>query len=369
MIQHFNKILTVALATTFVAIAPSPAATDAAGSANASSKLDALLGDPVIAKGKDVEIKQSELDAAMLPVRASLAQQGRNLAPAELRLIEREKLNELIGFELLLKKVGAADRAEGKARFEKFLERLKSANKLTDAELEEQLMAKLKLQGATRAEWDKQRIDQAAVGVVLERELKVNITDEDAKKYYEENPARFEKPEQVRVNHILIGTRDSLTGEDLPEEKKQAKLKKIEDLRKRAVAGEDFVELAKEFTDDTASKENGGEYTFGRGQMMPAFEAAAFSLNTNQISDVVTTPYGYHIIKLSEKFPAKMVAYDEVSGDLKEFLKGEELKKQLLEKDYLGTIIKEAGVEILDEDLKKVELPTRKEIAPGGLPN
>jgi peptidyl-prolyl cis-trans isomerase C len=189
----------------------------------------------------------------------------------------------------------------------------------------------------------------------LERELKVNITDADAKKFYDENPSKFEQPEQVRASHVLISTRDMETGTEFTEEQKKAKRKVADDVRKRAVGGEDFAKLAKEFSEDPGSKENGGEYTFGRGKMVAEFEAAAFSLNTNQVSDVVTTQFGYHIIKLSEKMPAKMTSLAEVSDDLKEALKSQELQKQLRETDFMEKLMKEAGVEILDEKMKKLD--------------
>jgi peptidyl-prolyl cis-trans isomerase C len=281
--------------------------------------------------------------------------QGRAIPPENLTMFQRQKLNDLIAFQLLLAKATDADKAKGKELFQKALKRLKTDNKLTDAEFDEKLSSQLRLQGLTRAEWDKQRLDQATVGAVLQRELKIEVTDADAKKYYDENPTKFEQPEQVRASHILIGTKDQVTGSDLSDEQKKAKLKQIQDLRKRVMQGEDFAKLAKEFSEDPGSKDIGGEYTFGRGRMVPAFEAAAFSLNTNQVSDVVTTDYGYHIIKLSEKIPAKVITYAEVSDDLKEALRTQALQKQLEDGKYLASLRKEANVEILDEKLKKLE--------------
>src|SRR4029077_13997828 len=127
------------------------------------------------------------------------------------------------------------------------------------------------------------------------------------KKFYDENPAKFEQPETVRASHILLSTKDSSTNTELTDDKKAAKKKQAEDLVKRARAGEDFAKLAKEFSDDPGSKDKGGEYTFPRGQMVPEFEAAAFAMKTNQISDVVTTQFGYHIIKLIDKTPAHKI--------------------------------------------------------------
>jgi parvulin-like peptidyl-prolyl isomerase len=121
-------------------------------------------------------------------------------------------------------------------------------------------------------------------------------------------------------------------------------------------AGEDFAKLAKKYSDDPGSKDNGGEYTFPRGKMVPEFEAAAFSLKTNEVSDIVTTQFGYHIIKLSEKIPAKKVELAKVAPDLKEFLKQQEMQKRQDDvKNFMDKLEKDAKVEILDNKYKPKE--------------
>ncbi len=183
----------------------------------------------------------------------------------------------------------------------------------------------------------------------------MNVTDVDARKYYDDHPARFEEPEMVRASHILLVTTDPKTNTELTEAQKAAKRKEMEGLLKRARAGEDFAKLAKESSEDPGSKDRGGEYKFPRGQMVPEFEAAAFALQTNQVSDIITTRYGYHIIKLSEKIPAHKVEFDKALTDIKDGLTQQELQKQF--PDYLAKLKKDAGVEILDEKLKAIELP------------
>jgi parvulin-like peptidyl-prolyl isomerase len=157
----------------------------------------------------------------------------------------------------------------------------------------------------------------------------------------------------VRASHILLMTTDPKTNTELSETQKAAKHKEMEGLLKRARAGEDFAKLAKEYSEDPGSKDKGGEYKFPRGQMVPEFEAAAFSLNTNQVSDIVTTRYGYHIIKLSEKIPARKVEYAKAASDITEGLTQQAMQKQL--PDYVAKLKAEAGVEILDEKLKPKE--------------
>jgi parvulin-like peptidyl-prolyl isomerase len=180
------------------------------------------------------------------------------------------------------------------------------------------------------------------------------------KQFYNDtnHTADFEQPEMVRAAHILLMTRDSATGTELTDDQKAAKKKQLEDILKRARAGENFAALAKQYSEDPGSKDSGGEYTFPRGQMAPEFEAAAFSLNTNQISDIITTQFGYHIIKLLEKIPAKTIALTDklpptdmtVADKIKDFLLQQ--KTQKLAPAYLDNLKKGADIEILDPDLK-----------------
>jgi peptidyl-prolyl cis-trans isomerase C len=352
MILKTQSVFLLALAAACLSSSQGLAAT--AGNTNApgtSTKLDALLGDPVVARAKGgIEIHQKQLDDAVIGLKAGLNARGQNVNPDQMLMLERQVLNDMLGLQLIVAKATDADKAKGKEQFAKAVKKLKTDSKLTDEEFDQKLATSLRIQGITREEWNQQRTDQSTAGVVLERELKIAITDDDAKKFYEEYPARFEKPEMVRASHVLIGTRDSATNTELPEDQKKAKLKLAEDVRKKALAGEDFAKLAKDYSDDPGSKENGGEYTFPRGQMVPEFEAAAFSMSSNQVSEVITTQFGYHVIKMSEKIPAKKLLLADVLDDLKEGLKSQEIQKQLPE--YLKQVLKDSNVEILDERLK-----------------
>src|SRR5688572_536046 len=113
MINRIHKILSVAVATTLVATIAGSAATNSTG----ANKIADLLGDPVIAKGKGVEIKRSQLDAEMISVQAMARAQQQQIQPDQMMMIERQKLNDLIGFQLLLSKATDADKAKGKSQF------------------------------------------------------------------------------------------------------------------------------------------------------------------------------------------------------------------------------------------------------------
>ena len=332
-----------------------PAATASPAEATAPGKnppkVTDLFPDEVVAKGKGVEVKRSQLDDAMVSIKSAFAARGQDLPPEEMNRIEQNVLDRLIQIQLLLLKATDKDKIEGKETCAKRLEAIK-----TRAGSDEVLARQLKSVGTTPQELQAKMTEESTAQVVLERELKINVTDQDVQKFYENNPSKFEQPESARASHILLSTRDPETSKDLPEDQKAAKRKKAEELLKRARAGEDFAKLAKENSEDPGSKDKGGEYQFARGQMMPEFETAAFSLNTNQISDIVTTQYGYHIIKLSEKIPAKKVELAKVAPEVKEYLKNEEMKKHQQDlQDYLEKSKKEAGVQILDETLKPKE--------------
>lgn len=326
------------------------AQTNAGGSASAAEKISKLIGDEVLARGKGLEIKRSEFDSAFIAIKSAATSRGARIPPEYLNTLERQVLNDLIGMRLILSKATAEEKAKAREEFEQSFKKFKEEEKLTDAEYEERLGPQLLALGMSREQWQQQRVDQGAIKLVLERELKPNVTDDDVKKYYSEHPSDFEKPEMVRASHILLSTRDQNTGAEFPEDKKQAKRKQMEEILKRARGGEDFAKLAKEYSEDPGSKDKGGEYTFPRGKMVPPFESAAFSLATNQISDIVTTQFGYHIIKLSERIPAQTMELAKVADDLKERLKQRAIQEQL--KEYAPKLIREANVEILDEKLK-----------------
>jgi len=137
-------------------------------------------------------------------------------------------------------------------------------------------------------------IDQDA----LQEQLDADQTYQNIMKYGVDNYS-----DQLRVRHILIKTVDD-NYQPLSDEEIAAAKAQIEDLLEQAKNGEDFAALATQYSEDPGSKDVGGEYTFGRGRMVPEFEEAAYALEVGEISDIVETAYGYHIIKLEEKIPS-----------------------------------------------------------------
>jgi peptidyl-prolyl cis-trans isomerase D len=133
---------------------------------------------------------------------------------------------------------------------------------------------------------------------------KTTVPDADIERAYNEGIAQYTSPEQVRASHILLKT----------EGKDDAAVKaKAEDVLKQAKSGADFAELARKYSEDESNAKNGGDLDyFGKGKMVPEFDQVAFAMVPGQISDLVKTQFGYHIIKLVDKKPAKVSTLAEV---------------------------------------------------------
>ena len=167
---------------------------------------------------------------------------------------------------------------------------------------------------------------------------KIEISEEDSQKFYRDHPELFKQHEQVKASHILVKVEK---GAD--EGKKTAARNKIEKIQTRLKKGEDFATLARENSEGPSASRGGDLGYFKRGSMVKPFEDAAFALEVNQVSEVVETMFGYHLIKVFDKKPEQQLAYAEVKGELQEHLKQQKLK---LEVDtYLDGLKKSASIE------------------------
>ena len=125
----------------------------------------------------------------------------------------------------------------------------------------------------------------------------VSISDEETKAYFDTNPDEFKMPERIRASHILLKMDPKAT-----DASKAETLKKIEEIRSKLDNGEDFAKLAKLYSEDPASAKRGGDLGFTqRGDLVPEYEAIAFNLKDGEISDIVQTQFGFHIIQLIER--------------------------------------------------------------------
>jgi parvulin-like peptidyl-prolyl isomerase len=347
------------------------------------AKLSDLFVDEVLARGKGVEVKRSELDEAFIAQKAKLSALGQPLPEAQRPVLEAQLLRQIIFTQML---TNHAKESDLKLAGELAQKRLKAA--MERAVSEEAFYRQLKAAGVSADRFHRDVTEASLAEAVIQRELTatISVTDAQVQEFYangsdalvkalqadleklvrdpasspsqvaefkgrvdrvrKANLARLELPEKVHVSHIFLTIQDRKTEEPLREDQIKLKREQLEKLRKRALKGEDFPKLVKEFSEDRGLAETKGEYTFAREDpFVPEFKAAAFSLQPGSISDVVTSSLGLHVIKLIEKIPAKKVEYETVAADLKEFLIQQETQRAL--PDFFSHLAKEAGVEIL----------------------
>jgi peptidyl-prolyl cis-trans isomerase D len=200
----------------------------------------------------------------------------------------------------------------------------------------------------------------------------VQVTHDDLQAYYNAHRDQYRVAEQVKVSHILIKT--PLAGPDgkVDEKGLADAQKRAEDLLKQLKAGAKFEDLAKKNSEDTGSAKEGGSLGWiGKGRTVPEFEKAAFSLPKGQMSDLVKSSYGFHIIRVDDKQDAHMKTLDEVKGEIEPVLKqqktheaaqkqAEELLQQAKTKGLDAAAAEAKGVSLVTSDFF-----SRKDVVPG----
>lgn len=168
---------------------------------------------------------------------------------------------------------------------------------------------------------------------LLEEEVTsgIEVTDEEVREFYEENTEMFEESQSVKASHILIDTRDAET-----EEEKEEARARAEELLEELEGGADFAELAREYSEGPSAQNGGSLPQFSRGEMVPPFEEAAFALEAGEISDVVETRFGFHIIKVEEKSAGGATPYEEVKPQIAQYL--EQQRQQEAVQAYLDEL-------------------------------
>lgn len=292
----------------------------------------------VAARVNGVEIKGKNIKAAIEAMEARAGQQGKALEGAEYNEIARNMVTQNINTELISQKGKAlgitAKPEEVDAQVEKLkshygpgaLEKILTERNMTIEELKKDLSEELIVQ---------KTITQEALSKQPEP------TVEEANDYFTKNKEKFIAPQMVKASHILKKT---VQGEDAKAKNDETR-KAMEGILKEAKAGKDFAELAKKHSEDGSAGQGGDLGYFSKGQMVPEFEKAAFALKAGEISDIVETQFGYHIIKTFEIKEGGPMAFDDVKGKIMAFIKRQNGEKAV--DAYLEQLGKEAKIEIL----------------------
>lgn len=237
----------------------------------------------------------------------------------------------------------------------------------------EQLNQILKQNGISTSQFKKDLAEEVKMKKLAKELTDSNISDADAKKYYNDNIKQFKYPEKVRASHILISVNPQEIEEVITSDKENAGLSK-EEIKKKVDAEiankqakaekilaevkkdqTQFAKIAKENSEDTTTAVNGGDLGFFAAQeMVPEFSKAAFSMKPNTVSGLVKSQFGYHIIMVTDRMEAGQQPFEKVKNDIKTFL---ETQKQLEAIDKLvESLKKNATIEYVNKEYDPAEI-------------
>ncbi|MHB8834685.1 MAG: peptidylprolyl isomerase [Candidatus Methylomirabilia bacterium] len=267
----------------------------------------------VVAKVNGVGLSQSEFDRNWeFFLQRSGIPAGHADKDGKVVEFRKQVLDRLIDEELLFQEAKNRKMLVGKDVVDAELEKARTQFPTPEAFTE--ALAKNKLtEDGLRAVFSRNLSIEAFVENVVAKG--VEVSDAEVHDFYTGNKDKFESPEQAHARHILVAV-----DEKADEKTRQAAKAKADDLLTQLKGGADFGELAKKSSDCPSAPQGGDLGLFGHGQMVPEFDAAVFALKPGELSSVVTTKFGYHVIKLEEKKDAGLVPEGEVAPRIREYL-------------------------------------------------
>ncbi len=312
-----------------------PATPAAAGSVPAAVKAVPAQLPEIVARVNGDPIDRGEFERA---VKSLEGQAGGPVPPDRRDAIYRQLVDQLVAMRLLSQESIVRKITVPETEVESRLADVKKPfpnEQAFAAALAERQMTLQKLKSEIRQQLQAMKLVDAEIRPT------VTVTDVDVTDFYVKNPEKFQEPEAVRASHILIRTPDAT---DEAQKKKAAAEAQavLAELRK----GGDFAAIAKQHSQDAGSAANGGDLGFvPRGQTVPVFEQAAFALKPGQVSGVVESPFGYHVIKVFAHRDARTVPLQEVKPQVQEFLTQQQMQQKT--EAYVAKLKTKAKVEVL----------------------
>ncbi|WP_319478266.1 peptidylprolyl isomerase [Marispirochaeta aestuarii] len=269
------------------------------------------------------------------------AQRGSDIPAQELDKLKKQVVQAMITKNVLLQNFRELGFSVDPDRVDREIQNVKN-NYGSDAEFEKSMAD----QGYDMERLRKEITQSLQVFMVQQHVVEdVEVTDEEMRRAYNSNVDQIAQPETVRARHILVSLEEGATEED-----KAAAREKIEAIQDELAAGADFAELAKEKSEGPSSKNGGDLGYFSADKMVPSFSDAAFALQPGEVSGIVETRFGYHIIKLEDRKDAWLPSFEEVKEHLRPQL--EQQKAQMVFQEYVQQLQGKAEIEILRPDLK-----------------
>ncbi|OGU16119.1 MAG: peptidylprolyl isomerase [Geobacteraceae bacterium GWC2_53_11] len=309
-----------------------------AAAADADAKKEsAVTSDQAQPKGAVARVNGTAIDAIELRRAKKVLLRGQTIPAEQQAMLDKQAMDQLVSAELLyqaaakleikdLDKEIDAKIAQDRTRFKDEQEFKKA---IKDLEMNEKDLREYVRRGLLISRY----VETTFVS-------KTAVSDAEIRSFYDKNPDKFKTGDAIKASHILIGTDSKTSVAD-----KKAAREKSEKLRKELAGGADFAALAKGNSTCPSSQQGGDLGFFGKGQMVPQFEKAAFALKPGEISDVVETQFGYHIIKLTEKKTASVTELKDVKAKIEEYLKGQKVNEAI--QKHLAETRKTAKIELL----------------------
>ncbi len=307
--------------------------------------------DKVVATVNGAEIRAGKVYEVAALNMLNLEAQGQSLSEQEERNLRMSILEMIINDELLAQEAESLGITVDEADVEARLQEVRDQHG-TAAAFEAVLADTGVTEDEFRAELSRRLLSREFLTGITND---VKISDEEARSFYEQFPERFSEGESVEVRQILIR---SLRND--PEARRTAARERAEEAHRRAVGGEDFAMLAKEYSQAPNAADGGLVSHFPRGVMVPQFEEVAFALEPGEISDVFETDYGFNVIQLTDRKEPTRIPFAEIKPKLMVDLA--KAKEAMLVQAALKSLQQKSDVRVLDEDF----LPATPEEATDG---
>jgi peptidyl-prolyl cis-trans isomerase C len=274
-----------------------------------------------IALVNNTAVMRQDLDREMKLVAMKLTRQGKPVDVEQLKPFEGKIRETLINRLLLLQQSHALGITVKDNLVTKALDEFKAV-----FQNEKDYQQALKNMGYTEEALKSQIKDGLAIKTLLDKEVirKIVVSDQQVRSFYDDHPDLFRRPEQVKASHILIQV-----PENADDAKKAAAMAKIKALKERIDKGENFATLAMQYSDGPSKTKGGDLGFFTRDQMVKPFADAAFALQPGQVSDVVTTRFGYHLIRVTDRKAAHTMAFNDVKDAISKRLHQQQEGKEI----------------------------------------
>lgn len=285
----------------------------------------------------------SELEERAGELQRSALAKGADPAKARAQALQTA-FDQAVAEKLLSSQVVALQLEVTDAQIDAAVEDIKRRNRFSSEQLEEALAS----QGLTREAFRKNIKRDLEIFQILNLKVKsrVKITDEDVKSYYQSHPGEFEGDEQVRVRHIFLALSKSATPAE--EARVQSEAEKV---WQRIRAGGDFAKLARALSQGPSAADGGDLGWLKRGVVQPELEKAAFALSAGQVSPVIKTRAGFHILKVEERRTGQARPFDEVKEEIRNRLMTEQIESY--RGQYVSELKKDATIDIRIPELAR----------------